>query len=635
MEENPTILVVDAEPDHRLLLATTLQEELPFARIHEAEGMQDALTVISALDVDVVLCESLLGESTGLDLLEKSRKEGVEAAFLLVTNHGSEEVARQAFVRGAADYVTKDAAFENPADLVRRVRRALEKKRLTEARHRAELLLENFLENNPYAIVICDHRGRVVRWNRTLTQMEGRPRDLVRFRTAYSPLQDPQLMENGVAERLENALSGQWVKIPPFPWDPHKSGFRGPKRILHGVAFPVGSIGEHASHLCLMFRDVTAEETARRERDEYAAVLAGLLNASRAAILFVDPQRNVRFANRYVEEFFGVDPVPFVGGPNAQLAAHLAEMTWDRHAFLQRIEYLYENVGIEADDMVEVWHPRRRYLRRHSGPVHDPAGQVLGRIEVYVDETEELERQHFLEAQNRELDAFASRLAHDLKTPLVSLKGFTDLLNRQHFQQLDTRGRMYLEKVRSSAALLDEMVDGLRELARAGERAHSQTAVDSLPVLRLACESVRDLASERGVEIHLPSQGVPVRCERARLYQILQNLLSNAVRYADPTKPKRWVRVRAEASEHELSIEIRDNGLGMDPNELTEMFRPFRRGRNTGGTSGMGLGLAITQRIVQASGGRIEAESSPGEGTRFTIVLPRGPQREPSHLSPS
>jgi PAS domain-containing protein len=448
MSDGPAILLADDEPDHRLLLASALLEAMPEARIFEAGQVAEAVEVISSEEFDAVLCEYRFGGSTALHLLRAIRERGLDAAFLLVTNHGSEEVARQAFVEGVADYVTKDEAIRNPAGLARRVRRAVEKHRLTEEHGRAEALLESFLENNPYTILIFDPRGHIVRWNRAPLVAGEAPDDLERLRTNYSPFEDSQLQEAGVLDCLAQAASGQWVEIPPFPWDPARAGLTGPSRIFRGVAFPIGIKGDDAPHLCTMIQDVTAEEVTRRERDEYGAILSSLLDASQAAILFVDLDLKVRFANRFVEEFFGIEPTAFVGRPRNDLAAELAGTTVDPEAFLQRREYLDQNPDVEADDLIEVVRPKPRYLRRHSGPVRGPGNGVLGRIEVYVDETETVERQHLLEEQNRELDVFASRLAHDLKTPLVSLRGFADLLERKQARQLDEQGRLYLDKVR-------------------------------------------------------------------------------------------------------------------------------------------------------------------------------------------
>jgi signal transduction histidine kinase len=618
-----TVLVVDDDPDHRLLLASALQEALPGCCSREAGDPSEALEYLRSLPISAVVCDYRLGSGTGLGLLRDVQQAGVDVPFFLVTNHGSEEVARMAFLAGVSDYLAKESALQNPADLGRRLRRAVEKHRLARQRQRAEEMLENFVENNPFGILLLDPEGRVSRWNRALERMGEPPRALAEFLAGYRPGDDLQLRRAGVVEALARARTGQRVELPAFPWDPREAGLPCGRRFFQGVAFPVGPQGEEAAHLCVMIQDVTAAETARRERDEYAAVLSALFDASQTAIFFVDNQRNVRFANRRVREFFGLEPEACLGRAKLELAEGMARSVADPEGFLRRVQYLYEHPEVEAEDAVEILRPQHRHLRRHSGPVRGAGPTPLGRIEVYLDETAAVERQQLLEAENRELDAFASRLAHELKTPLVSLKGFADLLHRQHGGLLDQRGNLYVERVRASAGLLGEMVDGLRNLAHAGSFPETASPVELSPVLRLVCDSLESLARDNGVTVELRSRSGAVRCGRAPLFQILHNLLANAIRFADPDKELRWVRVEVAEEGPSVRVTVADNGIGMDEEDRECLFQPFRRGRNAEGTTGMGLGLAITRRLVHACGGAIRVESTPGEGSRFTVSLPR------------
>lgn len=619
----PRILILDDASDHRYLLAEALRECAPEYRVVTAGTADEALESLREAPCDAVLCDYRVDGVNGLEFLRTLRREGQDVPVLLITNHGNEEVARRAFLDGVADYLAKDAVLQNPQDLARKVRRAIERQRLTAEKHRAEAILESFLENNPYTILIFSPEGRAVRWNRALLRLETHQEDLARLRESYNPFSDPQLREAGVAPLLEKALWGQWVKIPPFAWDPSRAGLHGPQRLLRGVAFPIHVGGETKPHLCTMIQDVTDEEKARRERDEYDAILTRLLDATGAAIFFVTPDQKIRFANRQVERFFGVSPKRLIGGEASLAFREIASAAHLPDRFIERLQQLSGDAGQESEDRVDVAWPTPRHLRRHSGPVQDAGGRLLGRIDVYLDETEAVERSSLLEARNRELDAFASRLAHDLKTPLVSLKGFVDLLHRQYGQALDDRGALFLEKVRSSAAILGEMVDGLRELAHASDDVACSTTIDPLPILRLVADALAAEAAERGVEVILPPSCPDVLCDRARLFQLFQNLLSNAIRHCDPRKPARWVRIEVEDSPDEVALRVKDNGVGIEPEELPELFRPFRRGRQAAGKPGMGLGLAIVQRIVQVCRGRVEAVSEPGEGSTFTISLPR------------
>lgn len=618
----PRILLVDDRPDHLFLLSSALGEVMSDAHLSEVQTVEAALRSLEGTTYDAVLCDYSLGETSGLHLLRDLRERHGAPAFILITNHGSEELARQAFMEGAADYVTKETAFRDPSDLARRVERALEQKRRAEDHRRTEALFEDLLENNPFVILVFDSEGRVIRWNRALAALEEHPEDLQRLQNHYRLFDDPQLRETGVLDLVLEAREGRWVEIPPFPWNPERAGLSGPLRTFRGVVFPIELPDEADAHLCAMIHDVTAEEEARRERDEYAAILAALLHASNAAIVFVDPQSRVRFINRFAEELFGIRSSEYTGHPVQKLASEMARGISDPAGFLQKSAQLGEDLEAELDEHVETREPAQRHLRRHGGPVRSPDGRILGRIEVYTDETEAVVEQHVLEEENRELDAFASRLAHDLKTPLISLKGFADLLQRQYRENLDERGHAYLDRIRSSASMLNEMVDGLRDLARSGSEIGCTSTVDPVSLLRLVGEALTDLTREYAVKIVLPDASPPVACDRARFYQIFQNLLTNAVKYADHTKDPRWVEVRVEPGQGAVVFRVADNGVGMAAEEMKGLFQPFRRGSNTTDQSGMGLGLAITRRLVRASGGAIEARSVPGEGTTFTVSFP-------------
>lgn len=366
--------------------------------------------------------------------------------------------------------------------------------------------------------------------------------------------------------------------------------------------------------------DPAAED---REHRECAAILYRLMDLTEAAVFFVSTELRVRFLNRRAIELFGIEFDPQNERPAASLLEELTLLMARPQAFAARTLQLYDDLTIEVDEDVELSVPQRRLLRRKSGPVRDGEGVLLGRIEVYIDHTEAEDRRNLLEAQNRELDAFASRLAHDLKTPIVSLKGFADLLDRQCGAALDQRATLCLDKIRSSAAILGEMVDGIRSLVDASRQRDDSEAVDPLPVLRMVTEALAPEAAEGGVEISLPPAVPPVKGDRAKLFQMFQNLLANAILYRDDDKPVRWVLVEAAERNSEIELRVTDNGVGLDPDEAAEVFQPFRRGRRAAGKPGTGLGLAITQRVAQTCGGRIELRSNPGEGSSFSLFLPR------------
>jgi signal transduction histidine kinase len=141
-------------------------------------------------------------------------------------------------------------------------------------------------------------------------------------------------------------------------------------------------------------------------------------------------------------------------------------------------------------------------------------------------------------------------------------------------------------------------------------------------VLREILQLFDGTLTDRPLSVRVPDRPVPIRCDRGRLEQVLTNLLSNALKYSPAESA---VEVRGG----EAVFRVTDHGIGIDPRDLPRVFEPFRRvGLSRETVLGVGLGLFVVRRIVEAHGGRIEAESQPGQGSTFRVFLPLEPPRE-------
>ena len=233
-----------------------------------------------------------------------------------------------------------------------------------------------------------------------------------------------------------------------------------------------------------------------------------------------------------------------------------------------------------------------------------------------------LDRQHRLRRQ------LMNDVAHELRTPLSVIQAQTEALLDGVFPSTPEN----IRPIHQQTLLLRRLVDDLRELAlaEAGELQMRREPVDLAHVIRRAVESMRTNAEGKGVRLITEIRSAPlwVQGDSQRLEQILLNLLSNAVRH---TPPGGTVTVRGWQEEGHVYCQVEDTGPGIPPEDIPHVFERFWRGdrsrsRETGGT---GLGLAITRKWVEAHRGRIWVESPPGEGTRFTFVLPAGKAEEP------
>lgn len=224
-----------------------------------------------------------------------------------------------------------------------------------------------------------------------------------------------------------------------------------------------------------------------------------------------------------------------------------------------------------------------------------------------------------LRRSNRDLEEFTAVLAHDLKSPLVAIAGFSRHLAKKYSPCLDERGRNYVSLIGEGAERMLRLISELREYAKSGAGPREFTTVDMDGVIRQAMENLRGEIEANGVEIRverLPS----VVGDEIQLVQLAQNLLGNSIRYRK-TDEQLTVGISYERHGNEWVFRLKDNGIGIEQSLFEKIFVTFQRGR-PGRHEGLGLGLSICKKIVEQHGGRIWVNARPGKGTTFYFSLP-------------
>ncbi|WP_438039369.1 ATP-binding protein [Sorangium sp. So ce128] len=227
-----------------------------------------------------------------------------------------------------------------------------------------------------------------------------------------------------------------------------------------------------------------------------------------------------------------------------------------------------------------------------------------------------------LERQREAQFAFLGGVAHDLRNPLSALRLSVGFLN--------DGGPPSEPRVQRTMALVGRQVDRLERMvgdlldASQIEACKLDLRVEDRDLRELVQEAVelyRPVSPGHPIELSLPDAPVLVRCDATRIEQVLNNLLSNALKYS-PAGGQVDVAVHGGAGRAEIAV--RDRGVGIDPADLGHLFEPFRRLKaSAGAIPGTGLGLAVAKRIVEAHGGRLLVESEPGAGSVFRVELPR------------
>ena len=252
-------------------------------------------------------------------------------------------------------------------------------------------------------------------------------------------------------------------------------------------------------------------------------------------------------------------------------------------------------------------------------PLRDLSGEVTGFVAVLAEVTTQVVARKELERVNRELEEFAYVASHDLQEPLRMVNIYTQLLIRRYVGD-DPQARQFAEMIRQGAARMEALIHDLLMYSRIVQR-------DSLPVdtanlsdsFAEALSVLRSRIEEKNASVtvaNLPS----VRGDTLQLSHVFQNVLSNAIKYSKKNLAPD-IHVSSTREQDRWVISVRDNGIGFEQQYAERIFGLFKR-LHKEEYPGTGLGLAICQRIVERYGGRMWAESIPGEGSTFYFSLP-------------
>jgi two-component system phosphate regulon sensor histidine kinase PhoR len=364
------------------------------------------------------------------------------------------------------------------------------------------------------------------------------------------------------------------------------------------------AVGEALNRLAERFGERLA--AALRQLAEHEAVLAGMVEG----VLAVDPALRILSMNPAAARLFGTDPAAARGRSLLEVA---------RNADLERFVALAAGAREPVEAEISVHKQDERRVSLHGNVLYDAAGRALGALIVLNDVTT-LRR---LENMRRD---FVANVSHELKTPITSIQGFVETLVAGKAQTPE-EGDRFLRIVQRQAERLGAIIDDLLNLSRierdteTGEIALQWAELE--PVLLAAVQGCEVQARAKEIALELrTAPGLAARVNGPLLEQALVNLIDNAVKYSPEGG-----RVQVEAGEtpEGIALRVQDWGSGIPPQHLPRLFERFyrvdkARSRKLGGT---GLGLAIVKHIAQAHGGQARVDSAPGEGSTFTILLPR------------
>lgn len=343
----------------------------------------------------------------------------------------------------------------------------------------------------------------------------------------------------------------------------------------------------------------------RQERDRVAAMVSNMADG----VLLTDSARRILFINPAAAEMFGLDPAEVANRPVSQVLPH--------EELLEQLEdgALEETARIPR---IRLEQPKRLVLSPRTVLLSDQDGRRTGAITVLSDIT-------LLEELSQMKTEFVSLVSHELRTPLTSIMGFAQTL-RGMPEKIDEEERAeFLGIIEQESNRLLVMINDLLDISRmeAGRTLSvDYKDVDLRPLAEHVVRFQRVTTTSHSFLFEFPADGLAVEADRDKVEQIVTNLVSNAIKYS----PKGGeVVIGAREEGEEVVVYVRDQGLGMGSEEIGQLFQRYQRVDRDAikGIRGTGLGLYLVRGLVEVHGGRVWAESQPGEGSTFYFSLPK------------
>jgi PAS domain S-box-containing protein len=345
-----------------------------------------------------------------------------------------------------------------------------------------------------------------------------------------------------------------------------------------------------------------------------------ILESGANAVVAVDRDGFITYANPAFERLSGIGLADIEGSPLAALS-NTAE---DAAALLAAL-------GSDAALEVEL---KLRQMKEEGVPVvaavapHRRAdGTLEGAVVSLSDVSARRRVESELARRNDELEHCVNTLAHDLRSPLVALLGFSRLLRQDYGSRLDDTGAHFVDRIEQAGRTMEGLIHDLLELSRIGRHGERPAMVDPRTVLAQLAAEFKPRLDAEGIRLALPNDPPLVYCDRTRLYQVLANLIGNAINHMGECEA-RGISVDVVEEEDVDHITVRDFGRGIAPEHHEKIFEVFqtlgpRRDDARGTGTGTGMGLAIVRKIAETHGGGAWVESRPNRGATFHVTFPR------------
>ncbi len=467
--------------------------------------------------------------------------------------------------------------------------------------------LGDFIENLSDAFIATDMQFKITQWNKTAEVLYG---------WAVDEVKDLSLIDVVKTEYLEGDHTSAFQKIiAEGVWSSKVIQRRknGTRISVFSTVSVVKNEADELIGLVAINRNITEQKLAE-ERFRLA------VESAPNAIIMVNQSGKIVLLNSQTEKYFGYQRHELIGESVDRLVpSQYADIHHEHRAeFLSSPQM--RNMGVGRD----------LYALRKDGsefpveiglaPIETHEGTFV--LATVVDITGRKQAEEEMERLNKELEAFAYSVSHDLRAPLRSIDGFSRVLTQKYSDRLDEQGLHYLTRIQANVQRMGQMIEDLLLLAKMTRHEVRRENVNISVIARDILDELKSQEPERMIQLKIEEQ-VEGQCDAGLVRIMLQNLLGNAWKFTSKRNEGliQFGRAFQQVRSGKMVYFVRDNGVGFDMTYAGKLFGAFQRLHTVNEFPGTGIGLATVQRIVHRHGGEIWAEAALDQGATFFFTL--------------
>jgi PAS domain S-box-containing protein len=416
-------------------------------------------------------------------------------------------------------------------------------------------------------------------------------------------------------EKIEQAVNEAIEQAKPYDLELELITAKGLHKWIRTMALPVLQNGKVVK-VRGIFQDITERKTIEATLKESEERFRSLYENSTIGMYRTTPDGRILLCNPALLQMLGYDSFEELAHRNLEEEGY--EPGFERSEFREKLERQGEVRGFES-----AWNRRDGstvYVRESAKTIRDPDGKIQYYEGTVEDITDRKVYEEELKRSNAELEQFAYVASHDLQEPLRAITGLVQLLQKHYQGKLDERADEYIVHVVEAAGRMQTLINDLLAYSRVDRRGNPFNRTDFGKALDIALTNLQVAIQESNANItndELPT----LMADATQVSQVFQNLIGNAIKFREKGQPLR-IHIGTREMENAWRFEVRDNGIGIEPQFYERIFGVFQRLHTRLDYPGTGIGLSLCKKIVERHGGHIWVESEVGRGSSFYFTIP-------------